>query len=111
MSAARVRLRRGAGMIARREFLIAGGTGICGFSLVDLLRAEAAAGIRSSQKAIINVHLDGGPSHLDTIDPKPQAPAEFRGDFRPIATALSGVQICELLPETARNADKFVFIR
>ena len=64
--------------LTRRHFLTAGALGCGGWTLADLLRAEAAAGIRSSTKAIINIHLDGGPPHMDMIDLKPDAPAEFR---------------------------------
>src|SRR5436190_19167357 len=95
----------------RREFLTAGAVGFAGLTLADLLRAEASAGIKSSTKAIINIHLDGGPPQMDTIDPKPNAPVEIRGEFRPIATRLPGVQVCELLPKVASIADKFAFIR
>jgi hypothetical protein len=96
--------------ISRRKLLTAGAIG-GGLSLVNLLRAEAAAGIGSSHKAVINVHLDGGPPQMDLIDLKPQAPAEIRGEFSPIATRIPGVQICELLPKLAAAADKLVFIR
>src|SRR5262245_46832638 len=94
----------------RRSFLTAGAIG-GGLSLVNLLRAEAAAGVGKSHKAVINIHLDGGPPQMDMIDPKPQAPVEIRGEFSPIATKLPGVQICELLPKLAAAADKLVFIR
>ncbi len=96
--------------LARRQLLTAGAIG-GGLSLAGLLRAEAAAGIGSSHKAIINVHLDGGPPHLDMIDLKPHAPSEIRGEFSPIATCIPGLQICELLPKLAAAADKLVFIR
>jgi hypothetical protein len=79
--------------------------------LADLLRAEAAAGIKSSEKAIINIHLDGGPPQLDTIDLKPDAPIEIRGDFKPIATSIGGLRLCELMPRVASIAAKFAFIR
>lgn len=97
--------------LSRRHFLVAGSVGYGGLSLVNLLRTEAAAGVRSSQKAIINVHLDGGPSQLDTIDLKPTAPVEIRGDFHSIATTVPGLEVCELLPKIASIADKFAFIR
>ena len=97
--------------VSRREFLAAGALTIGGLTLADLLRAEAAAGIRSSNKAIINIHLDGGPPQMDTIDLKPNAPTEIRGEFKPIATAITGFQICELMPRLAQMADKFAFIR
>jgi hypothetical protein len=82
-----------------------------GLTLVDLLRAEEAAGIRSSHKSIIFVHLDGGPPQMDTIDLKPNAPAEIRGEFLPISTRVPGFQIGELLPRMADIADRFVFVR
>lgn len=97
--------------VSRRHFLTAGALTMGGLSLADLLRAEAAAGIGSSNKAVINVHLDGGPPQMDMIDLKPNAPAELRGEFNPIATCLPGVQIGELLPKVAALADRFAFIR
>jgi len=96
---------------SRRQFLVAGALGFGGFTLADLLRAEAAAGIGTSNKAVINIHLDGGPPHIDMIDLKPEAPAEIRGEFRPIATRVPGLHIGELLPKVAGSADKFSFIR
>jgi len=75
------------------------------------LRAEEAVGIRSSNRSIINVHLDGGAPHLDLWDMKPQAPVEIRGEFSPIQTSVPGLEICELLPLMARQAERFVFIR
>ena len=95
----------------RRSFLIAGAFGFGGWNMVDLLRAEAAQGIRGSRKAVINIHLDGGPPQLDTIDPKPHAPREIRGEFSPIQTALPDVHISELMPNVAAAADQFAFIR
>jgi uncharacterized protein (DUF1501 family) len=97
--------------VSRRQFLTAGALGLGGFTLADLLRAENAAGIRSSCKAIINIHLDGGPPHLDMIDPKPDAPAEIRGDFKPIATKIPGLHLSEMLPKVAGIADRFAFLR
>jgi hypothetical protein len=96
--------------ITRRHFLTAGALGLGGLTLADVLRAEAA-GKGASSKSIINVHLDGGPSHLDMIDLKPDAPAEVRGEFKPIATNVPGLCIGELMPKLARVADKFAFIR
>src|SRR5438270_1401372 len=97
--------------INRRQFLTAGALGLGGLTLADLLRAEAAAGIKGSNKAVINIHLDGGPPHLDTIDPKPDAPAEVRGEFKPIATKVPGLRVSELMPKVAAIADKFAFLR
>src|SRR3954471_6818118 len=102
--------------ISRRDFVRAGaacfgGLALAELSLPNLLRAEAAAGIRSSHKAMIFVHLDGGPPHMDMIDPKPEAPAEARGEFSAIGPKLPGLQVGELLPLLAKSADKFAFIR
>jgi hypothetical protein len=97
--------------LSRRTFLTAGALGLGGLGLADLLRAEAQAGVGSSQKAVIQIHLDGGPPQMDMIDLKPEAPSELRGEFRPIATKLPGFQICELLPKLAASADDWVFIR
>src|SRR4051794_25985458 len=107
---------RGNPDISRREFVRAGalcfgGLALAEFSLPSLLRAEAAAGVRSSRKAVIFVHLDGGPPHMDMIDPKPDAPAEIRGEFSPISTKIPGLQVGELLPRLAKSADKIAFVR
>src|SRR5262245_1176963 len=96
------RLRRAG--YSRRRFLLAGAFGVAGLSLADLLRAEEASGIGSSSKAVVNIHLDGGPPHIDMIDLKPAAPAEIRGEFSPIATRVSGLTVCELLPKLAAMA-------
>ena len=93
----------------RRQALVAGAIGFG--TLADLLRAEAKSGVKSSVKSIINIHLDGGPPQHDTIDPKPNAPDEIRGEFKPISTKLPGLQISELMPKIAGIADKFAFIR
>src|SRR6516165_10297221 len=84
--------------LTRRGFLVAGALSAASCTLADLLRAEEAAGIRSSRKAVVNIHLDGGPPHVDMIDLKPEAPSEIRGEFSPIATRVAGCSICELLP-------------
>src|SRR5580704_5954496 len=93
--------------VSRRQFLTAGALGFCGLTLADLLRAEGAAGVKSSTKAVINIHLDGGPPHLDMIDLKPEAPVEIRGDFKPIKTNVPGIEICENFPLIAKMMDKF----
>jgi hypothetical protein len=85
--------------------------GLGSLSLANLLRAESALGLGSSHKSIIFVHLDGGPPQMDMIDLKPLAPVEIRGEFSPIATNVSGIQIGELLPRMAEAADQFVFVR
>jgi uncharacterized protein (DUF1501 family) len=97
--------------VSRREFVTAGAAGFTGMTLANLLRAEDAAGIQNSRKAIINIHLDGGPPQMDMIDLKPDAPVEIRGEFSPIATRLPGFQICELMPQVAAMADQFAFVR
>ena len=96
---------------SRRHFLTAGAIGLGGLSLVDLLRAEAYSGITSSNKSVINIHLDGGPPQLDMFDLKPEAPVEIRGEFKPIATKVPGIQVGELLPKIALIADQSVFVR
>ena len=75
---------------SRRHFLKVGGMAAGGLSLGQLLGIEARAGTGSSGKAIINIYLPGGPSHLDMWDLKPDAPAEIRGEFRPIQTNVAG---------------------
>lgn len=97
--------------LTRRRFLTAGSLGVAGLTLADLLRAETAAGAGSSCKAIINVHLDGGPPQMDMIDLKPRAPVEVRGEFSPIQTSIPDFQLCEHLPKLASIADRFVWIR
>jgi len=97
--------------IRRRSFLKAGVLGFGGLTLADVLRGEDAAGIRSSSKAIINIHLDGGPPQMDLIDPKPDAPSEIRGEFGMVRTRVPGVHYSEVLPSLAAIADKTTVIR
>jgi len=97
--------------ISRRSALKLGFAGLGGLTLAGLYRAEAAAGIKSSTKAVINIHLGGGPSHQDMFDLKPEAAKEFRGEFNPIKTNVSGFDICEHFPRLAAMADKFAVIR
>jgi hypothetical protein len=97
--------------LSRRGFLHVGGLALGGLSLPQLLRAEAESGIRGSHKSVIMVFLSGGPPHQDLVDLKPDAPAEIRGEFKPIATSVPGVQVCELLPRTARLMGRLAVIR
>src|SRR5688572_7179169 len=98
--------------ISRRNFLKLGSFCVGGLTLADLLRLEAhGQAQRSSSKAVIMVWLEGGPSHIDTYDMKPDAPAEIRGPFRSIQTNVPGLRVCELLPSQARIADKLAIIR
>src|SRR5262249_12582046 len=96
--------------ISRRNFLRIAASGP-GLTLPELLRLRALAGTGSSSKAAIMIYLPGGPPHLDMYDLKPDAPKEFRGEFKPIATNVPGVQICELFPRQARMWDKLACIR
>ena len=96
---------------SRRNFLQIGGLALGGASLPQILAAEnkPAAGI--NHKAVIMIFLPGGPPHQDMWDLKPDAPSEYRGEFRPINTNVSGIQICEEFPLMAKMADKFTFVR
>ena len=96
--------------ISRRNFLKIGAFG-AGLTLAEMLRLRALAGAGSSNKAAIMIYLPGGPSHMDMYDLKPDAPKEFRGEFKPIATNVPGVQICEHFPMQARMWDKLACIR
>jgi hypothetical protein len=96
---------------SRRDFLRIGGLGLGGLTLPQLLRAEAAAGIRSSQKSVILIYLVGGPPHQDMFDLKPNAPKEIAGPWKPIATNVPGLQICEAFPRLAKIADQLVLVR
>jgi hypothetical protein len=98
--------------ITRRNFLQIGAFG-AGLTLADMLRLRAQAGTKaaSSHKAAVMIYLPGGPSHMDMYDLKPEAPAEFRGEFKPIPTNVPGVQICEHMPRQARMWDKLACIR
>jgi len=97
--------------VSRRNFIKIGALGMGGLALPQLLRAEAASGIRRSHKAVIMIYLPGGPPHQDTFDLKTDAPSEIRGEFRPISTNVPGIQICELLPQIAKITDKLTIIR
>jgi hypothetical protein len=86
--------------------------GAAGLGLADYLRLSEAGEIRGGKAtSAIFINLGGGPSHLDSFDLKPDAPAEYRGEFKPIATNVPGLEICELLPKLARCADKFALLR
>jgi len=99
--------------LTRRDFLHAGAVaaGSVAVSLADLTRLQAAGATRRNDINCILLFLVGGPSHLDTWDPKPHAPDNIRGPFRPIQTNVPGIQIGEHFPLMARNADRFALIR
>ena len=96
---------------SRRDFIKVGGMALGGLSLSQLLELEAKSGRGRQHKAVINIFLPGGPSHIDMFDLKPRASSEFRGEFSPISTNVPGMQICELFPRLAKIADKFSIIR
>src|SRR5438105_1264475 len=88
--------------ISRRGFLQIGAFG-AGLTLAEMLRLRADAGAgKTTPKSAIMIYLPGGPSHMDMYDLKPDAPKEFRGEFRPIATNVAGVKICEHMPLQAK---------
>ena len=100
----------------RRTYLQLGLAGLAGGSFLELLamRRAAANDATSGSKPTSNcilIWMDGGPTHFETFDPKPEAPAEIRGEFRPIETNVSGIRICEHLPKLAKIADKYAIIR
>jgi hypothetical protein len=97
--------------VSRRDFLRIGGLALGGLSLPQILRAEAQSGVTKSHKAVIMIFLPGGPSHQDIFDLKMDAPSEIRGEFKPIATNVDGIQITEHLPRLARMMDKCTLIR
>lgn len=97
--------------VSRRSFLKIGGLALGGLSLAQILEAQAASGVRHTHKGIIMIFLPGGPPHQDFYDLKMDAPAEIRGDFKPIRTAVPGIEICEMLPGLAARMDKLVPIR
>ncbi|HEV3436233.1 MAG TPA: DUF1501 domain-containing protein [Gemmata sp.] len=98
--------------VTRRDFLTIGGTLFGGaLALPKLLAAEAQSGGTSSHRAVINIYLPGGPPHIDMWDLKPDAPAEVRGEFKPIKTNVPGIEICEQFPKIASMMDKFAIIR
>lgn len=100
--------------VSRRHFLQVGVAGMATASLSTVLRARAeAASVSGASKdtSVILMWLDGGPGHMDTYDLKPDAPAEYRGIWRPIRTNVPGMEISELFPRQAKLADKFSLIR
>lgn len=112
------------GGLSRRDWLRVGGLGLAGLGLNDVLRlqdvsraadASVAPGTRAASfgkaKSVILIHLYGSPSQLETVDPKPNAPVEIRGDLKPIASTLPGLDVCELLPNLAKVMDRSTVIR
>jgi uncharacterized protein (DUF1501 family) len=100
--------------LSRRDFLHAGALAFLGFSLPGWAARRVLASDSRQKDSDVNcimLFLVGGPSHIDTWDPKPRAPAEVRGPFKPIATSVPGMEITEIFPKTAKLADRFSLIR
>ena len=102
------------GPVSRRSLLQIGAIGLGGLGLSDLLRLRAEASVGSaaaSDTSVILVWLAGGLPHMEMYDMKPEAPAEYRGEFRPVSTNVPGIDVCELLPRHTKIADRFSLIR
>ena len=102
--------------VARRDFIQLGVGGVLGLGMGDLLRlradaAQASGKASPDQVNCILVWLDGGPTHYETFDPKPDAPSEVRGKFKPIPTNVPGVSFCETMPKLAKTLDKMAVVR
>jgi len=99
--------------LKRRDFVKAGVFGASGLTLSSYLQLAAAGDVdpKARTKSAIFIYLGGGPTHLDTFDLKPDAPSEFRGDFKPIKTKTPGVEFCELLPKLAQCTPNFAVLR
>src|SRR5438552_1326584 len=99
--------------VSRRDVLKVGMLGVLGgLSMTDLFMLQARAGQAGVEaESVVLIWMGGGPSHIDTWDPKPEAPTEIRGLFNPIATNVPGIRICEHLPRTAKIMDKVALIR
>lgn len=97
----------------RRDFLRLGSAGLLGLGLADLIRLEASGKTAGRSKAanVLMIWLSGGPSTIDIWDLKPAAPDNIRGEFKPIATSVPGIQICELMPKTAKQMHRCMLIR
>src|SRR5262245_49848071 len=87
----------------RRDFLRIGGMSLCGITMLDVLQARSAPAKKGGRaKQMICCWMGGGPPHTDMFDMKPDAPAEIRGEFKPIASKVPGLQVGELMPELAK---------
>jgi uncharacterized protein (DUF1501 family) len=99
------------GPLHRREFLRLGTLALGGVGLNDLLAARAAAGQANRDASVILFWMWGGPSQFETFDPKPDAPSDYRGPFRPIQSGVPGLDLCEVFPLLAKLGDKIGLIR
>src|ERR1043165_6330554 len=104
--------------VSRREFLRVGGAGVVGLSLGDIFRLQAATTEAPANKtgwgqakSVILIFLQGGPSHIDIWDPKPDAPSNVRGEFKPIKSNVPGIHLSEVMPLLAKQMDKATLIR
>jgi hypothetical protein len=102
--------------MSRRDVLRVGGLSFAGLTLADVLRRRASAAESMARgagrgKSVIMIWMRGGPSHIDSFDMKPDAPAEIRGEFRPIPTNVPGIQICEHMPLLAGDMDRLAIVR
>ena len=98
--------------VTRRDFVHAGALAFLGLSMPQFLKLKAMGAVKSNTDVnCIQLMLVGGPSHLDTWDMKPDAPASIRGPFKPIKTNVSGIEISEIFPRMAKNVDKFALLR
>ncbi|MCA9156664.1 MAG: DUF1501 domain-containing protein, partial [Planctomycetales bacterium] len=99
--------------VNRRDVLQVGTLGAVGLSLPEYLAARESGQVdpRHDNRAAIMIFNLGAPSHIDTFDMKPDAPAEVRGPFKPISTAVADMQLSEILPRHAKIADKFSLVR
>src|SRR2546426_7890728 len=106
---------------SRREFLRVGGAGVLGISLADILKLQALAADApdaakqkagwGKAKSVLFIFLQGGPSHIDIWDPKPDAPSNIRGEFKPIKSSVPGIWLSEVMPQLAKQIDKATLIR
>src|SRR5687767_13597198 len=105
--------------VSRREFLRVGGAGLLGLTLADVFRLQAASATDApavkngwgQAKSVIMIFLQGGPSHIDIWDPKPDAPSNIRGEFKSIKTVVPGIHVSEVMPLLAKQLDKSTLIR
>ena len=97
--------------LTRRSFLQAGVLGVGGLALSDFFRIGSAQAATTKARSVILFWLSGGPGHMETWDPKPEAPDQYRGPFGSIPTNVPGVQFCELLPEQAKLMDRLAILR
>lgn len=98
--------------VTRRDFLRIGALSLLGLTMGDWLRLKAYGQAGAGRaKSVIQIWLSGGPSHLDTFDPKPEAPEDYRGPLKAIETNVPGIRISEWLPKLSRCADKYSLIR